>query len=274
MLSSNRFNHDLDETEVIVSEISIDSPPGATTSSDPFVIPATGFTLTGTYTDSLGLERSEFLTSLMLEATATSDANPQIAFPCTPFPFALNSDNSTWGPITFANMTGGSYDLVVSIQSGGQGANNIHIVIAPVMISLSQTQGPASASILITITGTGLTGVTSVNFGSNTSITPSSVTDTAVTFWTPMSGGTVGSSVSISVTRTTSQASTTVTSNSLTFTYTAALYALQFDGATQYVDMGNSTTLQITRAITLAAWVSLTSFPAQGSGRGYQQVGQ
>ena len=62
---------------------------------------------------------------------------------------------------------------------------------APTVTGISPTSGPAAGGTLVTITGTGFTGATAVDFGTNPATDLTVVNDTTITADSPAGTGTV-----------------------------------------------------------------------------------
>ncbi|MFJ2915534.1 IPT/TIG domain-containing protein, partial [Streptomyces sp. NPDC087228] len=62
----------------------------------------------------------------------------------------------------------GTGAVLVTVRSPGGTSNSVTYTYAatPALIAVSPNQGPASGGTTVTLTGTGLTGATAVNFGS------------------------------------------------------------------------------------------------------------
>jgi hypothetical protein len=110
-------------------------------------------------------------------------------------------------------ITGGNQDTTLTQYSGGITVTaSCTVATAPTVISISPTSGPSGGS-SVTIIGTGFTGVTSVNFGSNAaSYTVNS--DSSITGTLPAGSGTVDVTV-------TTPGGTSATNPADHFTYTA-----------------------------------------------------
>jgi hypothetical protein len=92
-------------------------------------------------------------------------------------------------------VTGGNQDAALTLyRSDGTtvtaSCSTVAATVVPTVTSISQASGPTTGGTSVTIVGTGFTGVTSVNFGSNaTSYTFNS--DTSITGTVPAGNGTV-----------------------------------------------------------------------------------
>ena len=89
-------------------------------------------------------------------------------------------------------------------------------VVAPVVTGMSPTSGPTAGGTLVTITGTGFTGATAVDFGTTAATDLTVVNDTTITADSPAGTGTVDVTVI-------TPAGTSATSPADQFTYTAAV---------------------------------------------------
>ena len=85
---------------------------------------------------------------------------------------------------------------------------------APTVTGISPTSGPAAGGTLVTITGTGFTGATAVDFGTNPATGLTVVNDTTITADSPAGTGVVNVTVM-------TPAGTSATSSADEFTYTA-----------------------------------------------------
>ncbi|MGW2372978.1 MULTISPECIES: IPT/TIG domain-containing protein [Kitasatospora] len=104
----------------------------------------------------------------------------------------------------------GVVQVTVTTPGGTSNPLNFYYVGAPFKASLSDSSGPLAGGNVITITGTGLSTATAVNFGANTA-TPTVVSDGVITVVVP-AGAAVGS-VGVSVT------TAGGTNNGFTYTY-------------------------------------------------------
>ena len=89
------------------------------------------------------------------------------------------------------------------------------VAAAPVVTGLSPTSGPEAGGTLVTITGTGFTGATAVDFGATAATNVTVVNDTTITANSPAGTGTVDVTV-------TTPAGTSATSPADQFTYVVA----------------------------------------------------
>ncbi len=117
-----------------------------------------------------------------------------------------------------ASLTIGSTPFTISYQ-GGDGDDVVlteggSVAAAPTVTGLSPTSGPAAGGTLVTITGTGFTGATAVDFGSTQATGLSVVSDTTITAESPAGTGTVDVTVVTS-------GGTSAISPADQFTYTA-----------------------------------------------------
>ena len=70
-------------------------------------------------------------------------------------------------------------------------ADQFTYVAAPTVTGVSPTTGPAAGGTLVTITGTGFTGATAVDFGTTPATNLTVVSDTTITVDSPPGTGTV-----------------------------------------------------------------------------------
>src|SRR6185437_5148087 len=85
----------------------------------------------------------------------------------------------------------GTFPVVVTTPAGASTSNAFSSFTftgsatgAPVVTAISPTTGPVGGGTLVTVTGTGFTGATSVNFGGTTAV-PTVVSDTSLTVTSP-----------------------------------------------------------------------------------------
>ncbi|HTU19333.1 MAG TPA: IPT/TIG domain-containing protein [Gemmataceae bacterium] len=131
--------------------------------------------------------------------------------------FTVNSDTS----ITAIDPAEAAGTVHVTVANAGgtsstSAANQFTYTAAPTVTGLAPNTGPAAGGTQVTITGTGFTGATAVNFGS-TVFTPASFTvnsDTSITFTVP--AGTAGAQVNVTVT---TAGGTSAVSSADLFTY-------------------------------------------------------
>jgi hypothetical protein len=100
---------------------------------------------------------------------------------------SLSVVNDTSLLVTTPAHTAGTVDVIVTTPLGtsaNTAADNFVFGSGPVISSLSPTSGPIAGGTVVTITGTGFTGATSVSFGGTTA-TPTVVNDTSLTVVTP-----------------------------------------------------------------------------------------
>lgn len=102
--------------------------------------------------------------------------------------------NATTISATAPAHAAGTVDVLVTTPSGTSAnvaADNFTYTSGPTVTSISPKGGPVEGGTLVTITGSGFTGATSVTFG-GTSVTPTVVNDTSITATSPArSAGTV-----------------------------------------------------------------------------------
>jgi hypothetical protein len=114
----------------------------------------------------------------------------------------------------------GTVNVTVTTPSGTSptspaGQFTYTAVAAPTVTGLSPTSAPAAGSTPVTITGTGFTGATAVDFGTNPATNLTVVNDTTITADSPAGTGIVNVTV-------TTPGGTSPTSQANQFTYTAA----------------------------------------------------
>jgi hypothetical protein len=130
--------------------------------------------------------------------------------------FTVNSDTS----ITTSSPAEGAGTVDVTVitiggTSATSGADQFTYVAAPTVTNISPNTGPTGGGTSVTITGTGFTGASAVNFGSSTATTFTINDDTSITASSPAEGaGTVDVTV-------TSPGGTSATGTSDQFTFTA-----------------------------------------------------
>jgi len=95
--------------------------------------------------------------------------------------------------VSTPSHTTGTFPVVITTPAGSStsSAFNFTFTGAPVVTAISPTFGPVGGGTLVTVTGTGFTGSTSVNFG-GTTVVPTVVSDTTLTVVSPVhAAGTV-----------------------------------------------------------------------------------
>jgi hypothetical protein len=118
--------------------------------------------------------------------------------------------------------TGTTVDVRITYTYAGQNQSidlgNVAVippvVPAPTVTSLSPAAGPVAGGTVVTITGTGFTAATSVNFGGNLGTSVTVVSDTQITVTSPS-----GSAGAVAVTVTTPGGTSTAGPTAPTFTY-------------------------------------------------------
>jgi type II secretory pathway pseudopilin PulG len=130
---------------------------------------------------------------------------------------------------TSATSTGDKYTFVNTGSGNG----------TPVVSSISPSSGPDSGSTLVTITGSGFTGATSVNFGSSAASNVTVVSDTQITVTAP--AGQSGSGVHVTVT-TPSGSSGNSASGGTSVTTGADVYNYVASGNLDYAQMATDAT--------------------------------
>jgi hypothetical protein len=102
-------------------------------------------------------------------------------------PAAVTAVTATTITVTAPAHTAGTVDVLVTTPSGtsaNTAADNFIYTSGPTVTSISPKAGPVEGGTLVTITGSGFTGATSVTFG-GTSVTPTVVNDTTITATSP-----------------------------------------------------------------------------------------
>ena len=111
----------------------------------------------------------------------------------------------------------GAVDVTVTATGGTSPtspADEFTYVAAPAVIGPEPDSGPAAGGTLVTITGTGFTGATAVDFGTTAATSLTVVSDTTITADSPAGAGTVNVTV-------TTPGGTSATSPADQFTYVA-----------------------------------------------------
>ena len=109
-------------------------------------------------------------------------------------------------------------DVTVTTPGGTSAtssADQFTYVAAPTVSGMSPTAGPPAGGTLVTITGTGFTGATAVDFGTTAATNVTVVSDTTITADSPAGTGTVDVTV-------TTPGGTSATSPADQFTYATA----------------------------------------------------
>ena len=96
--------------------------------------------------------------------------------------------------------TAGTVDVTVTTPAGISATSpadqfTYQVVAAPTVTGLSPTTGPAAGGTLVTITGTGFTGATAVDFGTTPATNVTVVSDTSITADSPAGTGVVNVTV-------------------------------------------------------------------------------
>ena len=127
-----------------------------------------------------------------------------------------------------SSLTIGNTNFTISYH-GGDGNDVVlteaSTIAAPTVSGVNPNSGPAAGGTLVTITGTGFTGATAVEFGTNLSTDWTVVNDTTITADSPAGSGTADVTV-------VTPGGTSATSAADRFTYTAALAAPAVTGIT------------------------------------------
>jgi hypothetical protein len=100
---------------------------------------------------------------------------------------AITSVTATTITVTAPAHTAGTVDVLVTTPAGtsaNTAADNFTYTSGPSVTSISPKGGPVEGGTLVTITGSGFTGATSVTFG-GTSVTPTVLNDTTITAISP-----------------------------------------------------------------------------------------
>ncbi|MFJ2271957.1 IPT/TIG domain-containing protein, partial [Streptomyces sp. NPDC087228] len=145
----------------------------------------------------------------------------------------------------------GAVPVTVTTVGGTTGPVYFFYLNVPSLIAVSANQGPASGGTTVTLTGTGLTGATAVNFGSNAATTYTVNSATQITAVAPAGTGAVPVTV------------TTVggTSNTVVYTYVVAPVLTALSPTQGPTDAGASITLAGS-ALTTTNTVSFGATPA------------
>ncbi|MFJ7200682.1 MULTISPECIES: IPT/TIG domain-containing protein [unclassified Streptomyces] len=145
----------------------------------------------------------------------------------------------------------GAVPVTVTTVGGTTGPVYFFYLNVPSLIAVSPNQGPASGGTTVTLTGTGLTGATAVNFGSNAATTYTVNSATQITAVAPAGTGAVPVTV------------TTVggTSNTVVYTYVVAPVLTALSPTQGPTDAGASITLAGS-ALTTTNTVSFGATPA------------
>ena len=112
----------------------------------------------------------------------------------------------------------GPVDVTVTATGGTSPTSSADVftyLAAPTVAVISPTAGPLGGGTLVTITGTGFTGATAVDFGTNAATNLTVVSDTSITADSPAGTGTVDVTV-------TTPGGTSATSPADQFAYVAA----------------------------------------------------
>ncbi len=129
------------------------------------------------------------------------------ATPATSFTVVSNTQITAVAP-----PGAGTAQVTVTTPSGSSNALPYTYVGVPVIVSISPSSGPVTGGVLVTLTGTGFTGATAVNFGATPATFYAALSDTLIVALAPPGTGTVP------VTVTTSAG----TSGGVSFTYVPA----------------------------------------------------
>ncbi|WP_031077711.1 IPT/TIG domain-containing protein [Streptomyces sp. NRRL WC-3742] len=121
--------------------------------------------------------------------------------------------NTATSVTVIAPSGSGTAQVTVTTPGGTSNPLSFYYVGAPFKAALSDTSGPLAGGNTVTISGTGLSTATAVNFGANTA-TPTVVSDGLITVTVP--AGTAAGSVGVSVT------TAGGTNNGFTYTYVNA----------------------------------------------------
>ncbi|WP_432587038.1 IPT/TIG domain-containing protein [Streptomyces sp. HD1123-B1] len=127
----------------------------------------------------------------------------------------------------------GTVQITVTTPGGTSNGVGYTYTSAPVLSSVSPTQGPATGGNTVTLTGSGFTGATAVLFGSTAANSFTVVSPTQITVTAPPGSGTV------QVTVTTPGG----TSNGVSYTYTAAPVLTSISPSQGSVNGANTVTL-------------------------------
>lgn len=183
------------------------------------------FTISGTITDFQG-----GLQGATVDAgngnTATTDASGN---------FSLSLPNGIY-TLTVSKNGYQSSNLSVAVSGGNKTGQNLTLFKIAAVTGISPSSGPESGDTTVTISGTGFTGATAVNFGTAAGTNLIVKSDTLITVTSPGGTGTVDVTV-------TTPGGTTTTDSSDKFTYTS----------TYTVSIGSLTGGSITASPTSAA---------------------
>ena len=144
-----------------------------------------------------------------------------------------------------ASLTIGNTSFTISYAGGGGDdivltAGTPAVAAPPTVTGLSPSSGPAAGGTSVTITGTGFTGATAVDFGSTAATDVVVVNDTTITANSPAGSGVADVSVTTPV-------GTSATLPADQFTYIAAAPDLVLTGgAPDTLTLGNSVTYSLT----------------------------
>lgn len=131
---------------------------------------------------------------------------------------ALTVNSNTSITVTTPSHSVGTFDVIVSADGASSGtgtADDFTFVAQPTITGLSPNNGPTGGGNLVTVTGTGFTGVSSVNFG-GTSVSASNVSATSLQVTAPAGSGVVSLSI-------TTAGGTTANTPADDYTYNAAV---------------------------------------------------
>jgi hypothetical protein len=209
---------------ISATSIAVDSPPGSgsvpvfvsTPSEESVTLPPIAFTYAGAIVSavrpSLGLAAGN--TPVTITGAGLANAT-QVDFGTTPGTIVSRSATSI-----LVNSPGGAGTVNVTVNTA-QGpslvstADQFNYLPAPAISSISPALGPTSGGTLVTITGTGFTGASAVDFGTKAAtIVSGSVSLTSIVVYSPP--GSNGVSVSV-----TTPSGVSLTEPSVEFAYVA-----------------------------------------------------
>jgi hypothetical protein len=152
----------------------------------------------------------------------------------------------------------GTEDVTVTTPAGTSAtssADQFAFVAAPTVTALAPTTGPGAGGTTVTITGTGLTGATAVDFGTTPATDVTVVSATSVTAVSPAGTGTEDVTV-------TTPGGTSATSSADQFTFVAAAPAVTAISPTSGPNFGGTTVTITGSSFTGATAVDFGTTPA------------
>jgi len=164
-------------TGATTGPISVTNAGGTGTSSGSFTVTTAAAPTISSFSPASGAAG----TSVTLTGTGFTGAS-SVKFNGTAASFTVVSDTQ----VTATVPTGATSGPIAVTTSAGTGTSTSSFTVTtagPTITSISPTSGPVGTT--VTITGSGLTGATSVRFGSGASAAPASTSDTTVTVRVP-----------------------------------------------------------------------------------------